>query len=200
MMLVRELMTRDVTTLGPHTPLLDAGRTLLDRDVTAAPVVHENGDLVGIVSRRDLVAGREVPDPRAHLARVRSGATPAQTVSQVMTCSVITIFPEEDTAQAASVMLDHRLASLPVVDHHRQVVGMISLTDLLRAHSHSDDEITDALRARLMEYGDGDRPRAEISVRDGVVTIQDTRDRLSALIAESVAETTQGVVAVHRQS
>jgi CBS domain-containing protein len=197
-MLVHELMTRDVTTLRSDTPLLEAARTLLDRDVTAAPVVHENGQLVGVVSRRDLVVGREIPDPRAHLAPVHRGGEPPHVVGEVMTRLVLTILPEDDTAQAASVMQDNRLASLPVVDRHHRLVGMISVTDLLRAHSHSDDEIADALRERFAEYGDGDLPGDAVSVRDGVVTIEGSRDHLSAVIAETVAETTEGVVSVQR--
>ncbi len=198
-MLVRELMTRDVTTLRCQTSLLEAARTLLDRDITAAPVVHDNGQLVGIVSRRDLVAGRQIPDPRAHLSPVRGEGVPPRLVEEVMTRSVLTIRPEEDTVEAATVMLDNRIASLPVVDDVQRLVGMISFTDLLRAHSHSDDEIAQALRERLAEYGDADLPLDAVSVRDGVVIIEDSHDHLRTVIAETVAETTEGVVSVRRR-
>ena len=62
-MLVHELMSRDVTTVRAETPIVEAARILLEADITAAPVVYEDGTLVAIVSRRDLILGREIDDP-----------------------------------------------------------------------------------------------------------------------------------------
>jgi CBS-domain-containing membrane protein len=194
-MLVHELMSRDVTTFRAETPIVEAARILLDGDITAAPVVYENGALVGIVSRRDLIRGREIEDPRAHLAPVHDteGERP-HVVRQVMSTDVVTVRPDDDTARAATLMLDQGLASLPVVSQHR-VVGMISVTDILRAHTHTDEEIAEALRERFFEYGES-RPLGAVTVEDGYVTITDAENHLTAVIAEAVAETTEGVVGV----
>jgi predicted transcriptional regulator len=196
-MLVHELMTRDVTTVRPATPIVEAARRLLDGDITAAPVVYEDGRLVGIVSRRDLIGGRELPDPRAHLAPLRDAeGEPPHLVREVMTEEVVTVEPDDDTARAARLMIEHGVASLPVRDRGR-LVGMISVTDILRAHTHPDEEIADQLRQRFLDYGDS-HPLGRVSVEDGVVTITDSRDHLSGVIAETVAETVEGVTAVRR--
>jgi CBS domain-containing protein len=198
-MLVRELMTGDPVTVTPETSIVDAARVLLGRDVTAAPVVYETGHLVGIVSRRDLIAGRELEDPRAHLAPVHSQAgRPVHDVREVMTRAVVSVAPYDDSAHAAGLMIQHRLASLPVVDGAR-VVGMISVTDILRSHTHGDDEIAAALKQRFFEYGES-HPLGTVEVQDGVVTIDADGDRLNAVIATAVAETTEGVVGVRTES
>jgi CBS-domain-containing membrane protein len=197
-MLVHELMTRDVTTFRAETPIVEAARILLDGDITAAPVVYEDGTLVAIVSRRDLIHGREIKDPRAHLAPVHdTEGEPPHVVRQVMSRDLITVLPDDDTARAAKLMLDHGVASLPVVSHGR-VVGMISVTDILRSHTHTGEEIADTLRNRFFEYGDC-QPLGTVTVEDGVVTIADSDNSLSAIIAEAVAETTEGVIGVRTE-
>jgi CBS domain-containing protein len=198
-MLVHELMTRDVVTVRSETPINEAAKLLLDNDITAAPVVYETGVVVGVVSRRDLIQRREVNDPRAHhLFVLGQNGEPPRVVRQVMTRHLYTVRPGADTAQAAQLMLEHGVASLPVIDEGR-LVGMISVTDILRSLTHSDEEIASALRSRFFEYGDS-APLASASVENGVVTITDARDELSAQIAAAVAETTQGVVGVRTES
>lgn len=194
-MLVHELMTRDITTVRLETSIVEAARTLLDGDITAAPVVYEDGRLVGIVSRRDLIGGREISDPRAHLTPVRdTDGEPPHVVREVMTENVVSVGVEDDTARAARFMVEQGVASLPVVDDGR-LVGMISVTDILRAHTHSDEEIADQLRQRFFDYGDS-HSLCDVTVNDGVVTITGSSDHLSEVIAEAVAETTEGVVGV----
>jgi CBS-domain-containing membrane protein len=198
-MLVHELMTRDVLTFRPETTITEAARRLLDRDVTAAPVVYENGTVVGIVSRRDLIGRRQPEDPRAHhVAMHEQPGEPPHVVRQVMTRELVTIHPAADTAHAAELMLTHGIASLPVMQE-RRLVGMLSVTDILRSLAHTDEEIAAALRSRFFEYGES-HPLATATVEDGVVTITDARDDLSERIAMAVAETTEGVAAVRQES
>lgn len=194
-MLVHELMTREVTTVQVETPIVEAARILLDRNITAAPVVYEDGRLVAIVSRRDLIKGREIEDPRAHLTpgHVTPGEPP-RVVRQVMTRKVVTCRPEDDTAYAGGLMLEHGLASLPVT-HNGRLVGMISVTDILQAHTRTDEEIAEALRERFFDYGES-HPLGTVRVDDGVVTIADSGDQLTQKIAAVLAETTEGVVGV----
>jgi len=195
-MLVQELMSSGVVTLRPETTITTAGRILLESDITAAPVVDDDGHLVGIVSRRDLLVGRELDDPRAHLIPPHGDPPePPHLVHDVMTHNVVVIAPQDDDAHAAQIMLKHGLASLPVIAHG-ELVGMISATDILRSHTHSDAEIARTLRERFFEYGEA-HPLGTVDVTDGVVTIADSDSPLTARIAEAVAETTEGVVGVH---
>jgi CBS domain-containing protein len=51
---VEDLMTRDVSTVSPETPVIDAAGTMLERDINRLPVMSK-GVLVGIVTRRDII-------------------------------------------------------------------------------------------------------------------------------------------------
>jgi CBS-domain-containing membrane protein len=197
--LVQELMSAEVVTVRPGTSITEAAKVLLDADITAAPVVDAGGGVVGIVSRRDLLADRGVDDPRAHLRAAQLDPTdPPHVVADVMSRAVTTLESGDDDARATHVMLEHGFASVPVVDRGR-LIGMVSVTDILRAHTHSDSEIAAALRQRFFDYGES-QPIATAVVVDGVVTISDPSDPLAARIAEAVAATTEGVVRVHPTS
>jgi CBS domain-containing protein len=194
--LVQELMSAEVVTVRPGTSIAEAAKVLLDADITAAPVVDAGGAVVAIVSRRDLLAHREVDDPRTHLRGAPLDPTdPPHVVADVMSRAVTTLESGDDAAHATRVMLDYGFASVPVVDRGR-LVGMVSVTDILRAHTHSDREIATALRQRFFDYGES-QSLATAVVDDGVVTISDPSDPLAARIAEAIAATTEGVVRVH---
>ena len=51
----QDVMTRDVVTVGPATPVAEAARLMVDRRISGLPVVTEEGRLLGIVSETDLV-------------------------------------------------------------------------------------------------------------------------------------------------
>jgi len=85
------------------------------------PVVDGGGQLVGIVTERDLL-----------LAASHYGLADVE-VAEVMHKDAITATPEMTIAQAAALLLANRIGGLPVVDAQQQVVGVITETDLLRA-------------------------------------------------------------------
>ena len=66
-MLVREAMTRSVATVAPDDSVHDAAQLLLQHRIASAPVVDDDGRLLGLVSEADLMRGRTEPDPRAHM-------------------------------------------------------------------------------------------------------------------------------------
>ncbi len=68
-----ELMSTPVVTVVTDATTKQAAKMLVDNDITAAPVVDDNGRLVGIVSEADLIRGQIQPDARAHLPASPSG-------------------------------------------------------------------------------------------------------------------------------
>jgi CBS domain-containing protein len=127
-----QLMSHNVITIAPDASCHDAV-TLMTRDkIRHLPVVGSDGGLCGIVTDRDL---------RHHLfARdvFRSvGTVPVERllsevpVREVMSKPVVSVGRDTPLHEAAHVMLENNLGSLPVVDHHR-LVGMLTETDLLR--------------------------------------------------------------------
>ena len=151
--------------------------------------------LVGVVSRSDLLRHRLVRDPRAHLRPAPEDDTePPRTVADVMTKDVLALPPSADEADAAQMMLERRVRSLPVVEDGR-VVGMVSTTDLLRAAVRGDERIAADVRARFEEAaGPAGAPR--VDVQDGVVTISGASSADDAGTLRLLAETVPGVVRV----
>jgi CBS domain-containing protein len=194
-MRIGELMSSPATTVVSGLPIAEAGRLLLGRGITAVCVVDEQVHLVGIVSRSDLLRHRLVRDPRAHLRPVPDDDTePPHTVADVMTTDVLALPPSADEADAAELMLERRIRSVPVVEDGR-VVGIVSITDLLRAAVRGDEQVAADVRARFEEETDGPGTW-QVHVQDGVVTILGASSAEEASTLHLLAETVPGVVRV----
>jgi acetoin utilization protein AcuB len=130
-------MTVDPTTVRPTDSLQRVIELLRRRDTRAVPVVEE-GKLVGIVTDRDI---RQVAPAyplfrdEQEIRRYRENLA----VTAAMTADPMTISPDAPLVQAAEVLETYRISSLPVVDGER-LVGIISVTDLLRAFVEQNEE------------------------------------------------------------
>jgi CBS domain-containing protein len=120
---VAQVMSTDLQTVAPGTPLPAAARRMLDRDIGSVLVV-EDDRLAGIVTTTDFV--RVVADgPRA-------GAD----VDAAMTTDVVTADPQDTVREAADVMLEQGVHHLPVVGDDAGLVGVVTTTDLAAYLSH----------------------------------------------------------------
>jgi len=128
---VRDLMTTSPITVGPETPVLDARQLMIDKRFRHVLIV-DGPKLLGIVTDRDIRLN--LPSPATSLSVWEINYLLARlTVASVMTKSLVTVSPRQDTREAALLMLDHKIGALPVVDGG-QLVGIITETDLLRAY------------------------------------------------------------------
>jgi acetoin utilization protein AcuB len=129
-MLVRECMTANPVTVPPDTSVPDALRLMRDRKVRRLPVLDRHGQLVGIVSDKDLLHAS--PSPATTLAVWEIPELLARLkVDRVMTRAVVTISEETPVEEAARIMADRRIGGLPVV-RGKTLVGIITETDLFR--------------------------------------------------------------------
>ncbi|MFD0888084.1 CBS domain-containing protein [Streptosporangium algeriense] len=194
-MLVREVMTTDVVTVGPADPVRRAVRVLYGHDVTAAPVLDGDGRLVGVVSEMDLLRGEFERDPRSSARIVLGHSAPAPyTVSDVMTSEVTTVTETTDVTAAIDLMICRRVKSLPVTREER-VVGMLSRRDLLALLARPDGDIrADVLAALRERYPMG--PSWDVTVRDGIVELRGRHAAQVDDIADLLARTVPGVVRV----
>jgi CBS domain-containing protein len=110
--------------------VLQAVCAMVERNIGAVPVIH-NGKLVGIFSERDLM--RRV---------VAEGRDPRSTcMAEVMTDDPLTVSTQEDVANCMALMRRHGFRHLPVC-HEGQLIGMVSLRDiLLHDLDEKDDEV-----------------------------------------------------------
>jgi acetoin utilization protein AcuB len=123
-MFVRDCMTHDPVTVRPESDPLAAVALLKSGDFRRLPVVNSEGKLVGIVVRGDL---------EVFLSRAESpGIMKRQhRVDQVMSRNVTTVSPDCPLEEAAILMVEHKIGSLPVEEDGR-VVGIITETDIFK--------------------------------------------------------------------
>jgi CBS domain-containing protein len=138
-------MTTDLITLKPDLDITRAAGILLENRINGAPVVDQDGHLVGILCQSDLIAQqKKLPIPTVFTfldsviqlssrkqieKQVRKIA--ALTVSQAMTRDVITVHPDTGLEAVAALMVDNNFHTLPVVDGSR-LVGVVGKEDVLR--------------------------------------------------------------------
>ena len=128
---VTSIMSRDPISVSPTMSVADA-RSLLDaEDIRHAPVLSE-GQLVGVISDRDLYpTSSELALPEGP-----ADATPVRTVKDVMHADFPTVSPEDTVVTAAVDFTVEKIGCLPVLSDGR-LVGMLSEMDMLTAFSRA---------------------------------------------------------------
>jgi len=129
-MLVRDRMTLNPVTITPEVSVTDALRLMSEKKIRRLPVIDNQGNLVGIVSDRDLLLAS--PSPATSLAIWEIHELLAKlTVEKMMTREVITVPEDTPLEEAARIMADSRIGGLPVM-RDRTLVGIISESDLFK--------------------------------------------------------------------
>ena len=141
----RNIMSKPVVSVHPDTPLREVARLMLDKGITAVPVVDDNGAPIGIVSEGDLIrperAAREAW--RQSWLEVFAEGEPlapelldwlhskSHSARAVMSAPLITVTEDTELGEIARVLVTHRIKRVPVVRDGR-VTGIIARADLLR--------------------------------------------------------------------
>jgi CBS domain-containing protein len=135
-MIVAEVMTQGPQYVDVTETVRGALRALAEADVRHLPVV-ENGEVVGIVSDRDLQkVSPSALDELEHPNEVRSLL--AQPISNLMSSDVVTFNAEDELTEVFDTMNDLRIGAVPVVEAgSRKLIGIVSYIDLLRAVRHA---------------------------------------------------------------
>lgn len=118
-MLVRDIMTRHVETIGAEDTLQAAALAMRSHDVGALPV-SEHERLVGVITDRDIVVRGVADGLDPALARVRDAMTP-----QVIYC-----LEDQSVELAAEEMEERSVRRLVVLDSNKRLVGMLTADDL----------------------------------------------------------------------
>ncbi|MBB6252729.1 CBS domain-containing protein [Nitrospirillum iridis] len=146
-MRAHDVMTADVLTLTPDMPVSRIAALLLDRGISAAPVVDGRGGVIGMVSEGDLIDREEAraahearrdwwlalvaegePLPPGYLADAQKRE---RTARDVMAAPVITVDINTDTGEIARLLITHGIKRVPVV-LEGSLVGIVSRADLLK--------------------------------------------------------------------
>lgn len=128
----RDIMTRNVITVAPNVSIRRLIQLLQKEEITGAPVVDENDNLVGIVSEGDILqAVDRLVSVYVSLENARAWKGEHNWVDGIMTRKVITVGEDDPLAHVCAVMSEHHIHRVPVV-RGRRVVGIISSMDILR--------------------------------------------------------------------
>lgn len=193
MLTARDVMTSDVVTVAPNTPIQDLAATLIDNQISAVPVVDLFGILTGIVSEGDLMRRVEIETDgqvkrglSAFFADQRKLAkdyvkSHAKTASEVMVTDVICVGPDTPLSEITKLFAEHSIKRVPVTEGTR-LLGIVSRSDLVTALANYDGDLTvsvkrddEKIRQQLLERLDRDRwlrpVDFSIFVNDGVVQL-----------------------------
>jgi len=139
-MKVQDVMKAQPRTCTPDTTVAEAAHLMWDADCGVLPVV-DDGELVGVVTDRDMYIALATQNERAAVLRVGAVAT-----TDVVTCQ-----PEDDVQVALATMQRARVRRLPVVGQTRTLMGILSLNDIIRALGSDptlrDADVVDTLKA-----------------------------------------------------
>jgi acetoin utilization protein AcuB len=131
-MIAADVMTENPRTVKPTDAISDALDVLQAMDIRHLPVVDDEGNLVGMLSDRDLgpllrvfTEGAEAEQLVLPLSRRR--------VVEFMSADVLSVEPDTEVGEIIDTMLDQKIGAVPVVDAEGEVVGIISYVDILRA-------------------------------------------------------------------
>ncbi len=116
-MQAREIMTTGVIAVSPDDTVQQLARVLTDGGISGAPVLNEEGALVGIVSEADVISKR------------------GSHVRDVMQTSVVTVSEETPVEQVCLTMSSRNINRVPVVGKGT-VTGIITRADVVRAIAH----------------------------------------------------------------
>lgn len=121
-MKVKELMSTDVKSCTRETDLATVARMMWDGDCGIIPVVDDQRHVAGVITDRDIciAAATRSLDP----ARIRVG--------DAMTRDVSTCSEDADARSALQALKEHRVRRLPVVNRQDRLVGVLSMSDLVR--------------------------------------------------------------------
>ncbi|MBP6655269.1 MAG: CBS domain-containing protein [Propionivibrio sp.] len=121
-----QIMTPNVIAVRARDEVAHAWRTLTSHMIHQTPVLDDSGQLVGVVSERNLLTAFNVDGGEIRDVRLKR-------VGDVMTTPVVAASPVTDIRRIARVMLDRDVDGVPIVSEAGVLLGFVSRSDILRA-------------------------------------------------------------------
>lgn len=216
-MKARDVMVSPVITVKPSATVQEVAKILLEKRISAVPVVDEHGKIVGIVSESDLMHRAEIGTEIRHAWWLRGFIgddslaaeyvkAHARKVADVMTREVISAIPDSPLHEIAVLMEKNAIKRVPIVKDGC-LVGLVSRANLVQAVASgrkildipvSETVIRDKIMAALEAEVWAHTGLLNITVNNGVVDIWGIAGSEAERKAiRVVAETTPGVLIVN---
>lgn len=113
-MQAKDIMTKDVITVSPTTPVKSLAKMLIKNQISGAPVMDKKGKIVGVVSEADIITKK------------------GRQVKAIMSTRVIRVTEDTPLEKIASLMTTHKIMRVPVM-HGEKLVGIVSRADIVGA-------------------------------------------------------------------
>ncbi|NQW01528.1 MAG: CBS domain-containing protein [Rhodospirillales bacterium] len=141
-MRVKDIMTPAVITVGTQATVSEIAKVLMDRKISALPVIDGDGKLCGIVSEGDLMRriNNQADDKRSWWQKMISSQSQdasefikshGRTAREIMTRNVVTVEEDTEISEVARLLESHHIKRVPVTSNGR-VVGIVSRSNLLQ--------------------------------------------------------------------
>ena len=214
-MQARDVMVSPVITVGKSATVREAAKTLLEKRISAVPVVDNADKVIGIVTESDLMhraeAGTERPyswwlhfltdDATIAADYVKSHAA---NVQDVMTSDVVTAAPETPLDEIATLLEERRIKHVPIVDKDGNLVGIVSRANLIQAVASArpklevtlpNSTIRQQLLGELKKHSWAHIHHLSVTVTDGIVDLwgyakSGEERKAIRVIAEAIPEVT----------
>ena len=130
-MLIESWMTKDVLTLTPDRSMMKASKLMKDNNISRIPIVDEAGELVGIISDRDIKDASPSKATTLDMHELYYLLSEIK-IKDIMTKSLITVRQADTVEKAAVVMLEKNIGGMPVVDDAGKLMGIITQSDIFK--------------------------------------------------------------------
>lgn len=135
----REIMVREVVSVGRKTPLRQVAETMADHGISGVPVI-EGDKVAGMISEKDFLTrmgDQETRNFMAVIAQCLKGkgcvALPirGQNAEDIMTSPAITVRADTSIVEVANILMQKNINRVPVVDEKGKLLGIVSRTDIV---------------------------------------------------------------------
>jgi len=145
----KDIMTHEVITVKEDTPISEVGQILTEKHISGVPVLNTNQEMVGIVCENDIIDQTKrfhlptVVNLMGYIVFLESGKKFENelkkmiglTAGDIMTREVKTVTPKTPLEEIATLMAEHRVHSIPVLEG-KTLVGIIGKKDIVRSLAH----------------------------------------------------------------
>jgi CBS-domain-containing membrane protein len=143
---VADIMTRDVITVTPDTPIRDLARILSEKNINGVPVVDDEGTVIGVACESDLInQGKPLHIPTVFVIldsfiplenpwrlQKEFKRLSATTVEDIYSRPAVCVTMETDVSEVARLMGERKLYTIPVLEKGK-LVGVVGKGDVIRS-------------------------------------------------------------------
>jgi CBS domain-containing protein len=156
---VKDIMSHPIVTCHVSGTLDHAARLMWEYDCGVVPIVDDTGRLAGVVTDRDICMA----------AYTQGQPLSAIPVTTAMSRQVVAVHADDLIEQVETLMRDHQIRRLPVLDNDNRPLGLVSMSDLARLAARARKSAVD--RELVVTLAAVGRPRTRGAALDQPVAV-----------------------------